>query len=554
MKRAKYVFCVLAATLLTVLPALAAEEKEGLVQENIHVELIQDGSFLGEANIPNLMQPFGHALEDQLYERLYQGLKAKETSINIEDMELPFDENGEAIFDSVYAKVVNDHPELYYVTGGCTTYGYPDGSYTTIEPYYNDLLQTDEAEFYDAVAEALSVVDTSMSDLEKALALHDYLVLHVAYNWQVAGGVSIETGDPAYTAYGALVNGDAVCQGYALAYKLLLNECGITCTTVTSKQLNHMWNAVQLAGDPNWYYVDVTWDDPVNDKYGRCMHNNFLLSEDGLKATGHKKEGLATDWSFNPSNDASVTYESGWVFNDVDTALYRWNGYYYIKNQRETNDKGSYLTGSTLYYCNTLNLTSGEKTVYCFGGLNMGIVSAVWVDNKVYGLEYFDQKVVCVELVHKDAKTVWTGDEQSGNGYNYGLLYNAKEGALEIWSDLSRTNGTRTQKDAVLIENYPSDWDQVSKDTTALAGARWKDDTSLQMGVVYGGSGDIPALWAAFYDNGEMTGISRVDTSALTRGLNILELSAPAERTKEVRLFLLSAGSWTPCGEKVTVP
>ena len=553
MKRLKYLLCILAVALLTIIPALAAEGEDTLVREYVHVELFQDGSLSGEVSIPNQVQLFADSLEDRLYERLYQGLKDKQESINVEDIGFPFSDTEKATFKSIYVKVVNDHPELYYLTQGFEAYGYPDGCYAYVNPTYNDLLQADAAAFDEAVAEALSVVDESMSDLEKALALHDYLALHVAYNWETAAGTSLGIENPVYSAYGALVNRDAVCQGYALAYKLLLDKCGIRTTVVTSSQLKHMWNAVQMENDPNWYYVDVTWDDPVDDKYGYCGHDNFLLSEDGLKATGHMKEGYATDWSFNPSNDTSTKYENGWAFNGVDTALYRWeDNYYYIRNIIEATDDKLYLTGCALYCGDTLEETSNPEVIYELQG--DGISSAVWMDGKVYALEYFDQEVICVELGSKTAQTVWTGDPQGEYAYNYGLLYNAQRDSVEIWSDLSRINGSRSMQDSFAINHYPSDWDQVSKETTALAGARWKDESTLQIGVVYVSSDDRPTLWAATYHNGRMTGVNQVDTSELTNGLNILELSVPSGEGFDTRLFLLSKNSCIPVGNMVTVP
>ena len=265
------------------------------------------------------------------------------------------------------------------------------------------------------------------------------------------------------------------------------------------------------------------------------------------------KEGYATDWSFNPPNDTSRKYENGWAFNGVDTALYRWeDNYYYIRNIIEATDDKLNLTGCALYCGDTLEETSNPEVIYELQG--DGISSAVWMDGKVYALEYFDQEVICVELGSKTAQTVWTGNPQGEYAYNYGLLYNAQRDSVEIWSDLSRINGSRSMQDSFAINHYPSDWDQVSKETTALAGARWKDESTLQIGVVYVSSDDKPTLWAATYHNGRMTGVNQVDTSELTNGLNILELRVPSGKSFDTRLFLLSKNSCIPVGNMVTVP
>ena len=53
-----------------------------------------------------------------------------------------------------------------------------------------------------------------------------------------------------YTAYAAMINKTAVCQGYAsLLYRLLL-ECGVDCRVVTGygNGGRHAWNIVEVDG------------------------------------------------------------------------------------------------------------------------------------------------------------------------------------------------------------------------------------------------------------------------------------------------------------------
>ena len=69
------------------------------------------------------------------------------------------------------------------------------------------------------------------------------------------------------TAYGALVNGKAICGGYAKAFKAVLDRLnipcvciqGYSCSSASSSYVAHMWNAVKLEGQ--WYAVDPTWND-----------------------------------------------------------------------------------------------------------------------------------------------------------------------------------------------------------------------------------------------------------------------------------------------------
>ena len=169
-------------------------------------------------------------------------------------------------------------------------------------------------ELLDAANELLCSIRRakSLSDLEKALLVHDALAATCEY------GMDNDTGDIRFTAYGALVNRKAVCQGYAEAYAYLMTQLGITCGLCRSDILNHAWNIIEIDGEE--YHVDVTWDDPVYDVSGRSRHVNFLRSTEGLISTGHgggdtgiMKDVLSLLRGETPSSsvcDVRVSYEN----------------------------------------------------------------------------------------------------------------------------------------------------------------------------------------------------------------------------------------------------
>lgn len=83
------------------------------------------------------------------------------------------------------------------------------------------------------------------SDYEKALAIYSYVCKNVNYDLayeQVPAGT--QDYNDLYSAYGALVNNKAVCQGFALAMYRLLLEAGIENQLIADN--NHIWNAVKL--------------------------------------------------------------------------------------------------------------------------------------------------------------------------------------------------------------------------------------------------------------------------------------------------------------------
>lgn len=60
-------------------------------------------------------------------------------------------------------------------------------------------------------------------------------------------------------AYGCLVSGKSVCEGYALGAAACYNKLGIANTFAYSRKLNHVWNKVKIKG--RWYHVDSCWND-----------------------------------------------------------------------------------------------------------------------------------------------------------------------------------------------------------------------------------------------------------------------------------------------------
>ncbi len=99
------------------------------------------------------------------------------------------------------------------------------------------------------------------SDYQKAKVIYDYVTSHVIYDYDNVGNQEYTL---QYSAYGALNNGKAVCQGYAnLLYRMLL-VAGVDNRIVVGTANNgvsagaHAWNAVCIDG--TYYFVDATWD------------------------------------------------------------------------------------------------------------------------------------------------------------------------------------------------------------------------------------------------------------------------------------------------------
>ena len=95
------------------------------------------------------------------------------------------------------------------------------------------------------------------SEQEKVYKIYNWIVNNVSYDY---AGLEAGTSKTMYTAYGALVDKKAVCQGFAALFYRMCLDNGIDCRIVTgtSKDENHAWNIVKV-GD-KYYYADPTWD------------------------------------------------------------------------------------------------------------------------------------------------------------------------------------------------------------------------------------------------------------------------------------------------------
>lgn len=129
-----------------------------------------------------------------------------------------------------------------------------------------------------------SVTTEKMSTREKIKAIHDYIINHTSYDENRANEIKNGTTNAAYhtsnTAYGALINGKALCGGYTDAMALFLDKMNVPNYKIASS--SHIWNYVYLDG--KWLHLDLTWDDPVtNTGENRLEHNFFLITTEELE-------------------------------------------------------------------------------------------------------------------------------------------------------------------------------------------------------------------------------------------------------------------------------
>ena len=267
-------------------------------------------------------------LEKSIYTRLYYSVLNGETECVMK--KAPIGEY-EAAIPRVVKAFLFEHPELFYYNSG---YSYtrsssePDAIGTiklrlSEYSFYSD--SDKKQEMISALNERVDVIvkkaSSLTSDYEKVLFVHNEIVNTTVYDTESASSLSgdgmTHEQQMTHTAYGALVNHSAVCDGYSKAFGIILTALDIENLYVTGygKTTAHAWSCVKIGGE--FYYIDLTWDDPsaVNlPTKNNVTYTYFAMTTEQLERTH--------------TIDDHFTYP---VCTATEYSYYRYNGMYLDK-------------------------------------------------------------------------------------------------------------------------------------------------------------------------------------------------------------------------------
>ena len=192
------------------------------------------------------------------------------------------------------------------------------------------------------IAQIVAGVPADGTDFDKLLYLHDYLVRNFAYDYdglktETATGKTVAVRD----AYNFFKGKVGVCQAYMLALIALCDEVGIPCLPVTSDEMSHAWNLVQLDGE--WYHVDITWDDAGGEQSAvypsYVSYKYFLLSGEALYESGRRVK-----WQTSRTADDDKYDDALW--REATTGMIKKDGEYFFVAYDEALDKAQIYRGT----------------------------------------------------------------------------------------------------------------------------------------------------------------------------------------------------------------
>lgn len=263
-------------------------------------------------------------LSDEVYNRAENAFQVGGGYIDLSDLSVSVGDNSAAISEINRAWTENCVFRIGDISTAAATY-YPVYSGETLIGanilYRTDYINADgycdiermRADISTAETEfsaALELITGEMTELEKAVVFHDYIVTRTEYAEKTVqpDGV-IDYSPDEYNSVGVFLNGKAVCSGYASAYAALLRASGLEAVVVTSVEMNHDWTMVKIDG--NWYHADCTWDDGENG----IIYDYFLKSDEEFLALEHYGWTVGTDSGYGgygaaaPAADKSGTFD-----------------------------------------------------------------------------------------------------------------------------------------------------------------------------------------------------------------------------------------------------
>lgn len=186
--------------------------------------------------------------------------------------------------DRVFSALLYDNPDLFFLGRKCAVETRFWQTYFSVDYIIEKSALAEMTAKLEAECVAFEKTLTNPADAWLTeLQIHDRIIEKCEY-------LDPNEGLIYSSAYGALVDGNAACEGYSKAAKLLLDRAGIENALVSGESDNgeqsgaHMWNVVNIGG--NFYHLDCTWDDPVSDDDdGLVMYAYFNLSDKMISET-----------------------------------------------------------------------------------------------------------------------------------------------------------------------------------------------------------------------------------------------------------------------------
>lgn len=337
------------------------------------ISLYSAGGYNVENEFSEAFALFGKVVSTQMDNYLYDlpGIKAECNSIKDDTCKsaMTFDLSDYSFYDdddlmTMVISTLADYPELGCLYSKVSYYymGNSNGNRITRilikSPYESSELKEITLDYVNRLKSFINVPlkDSSMSTMEKMLYVHDKIVVQADY---------IDDGTPySHIASNILMKGQGVCQSYAGIFNNAMSMLGIDCIYVMSD--SHAWNAVRIDG--LWYYVDVTWDDPVGVSDRSYTSHQYFLVKKNEFSHSHELENSSNNIYGRILNNMGGAYDNCLVKQTSAKPFWYINGlWYYVSYDKVytwdgIDDKSQLFRG--ISPASNVNLVAGDMKLY----------------------------------------------------------------------------------------------------------------------------------------------------------------------------------------------
>lgn len=236
------------------------------------------------------------------------------------------------------------------------------------------------------------VITPNMTQEEQIRAIHDWIVKNTKY----------DTNYKQHNAHETLNDHLAVCSGYSDLFNAFMDLLGIPCKVIEGTSTNnsgqtgdHAWNAVKL-NDGYWYYVDVTYDDPLyngrsdyTDGYN-LRYDYFLISKSTINKNHKTSTSLSpeakTDYDRSIYNNLALEkYKTQYAKNGYNASvIHSYDDFNALLKKATVNTKYAVIIDNTEIKAEILKekinsyrlvLSSGSSITHTTTGTNIEIIS-----------------------------------------------------------------------------------------------------------------------------------------------------------------------------------
>lgn len=251
-----------------------------------------------------------------------------------------------------------------------------------------------------AAEKVISKFDEDTSTYTKILYIHDYILQNTVYD---------ESLNSAHSAYGAMIQGKAVCEGYARAFGYICSKAGIKTVNVAGKGTspsgqteNHMWNKVYY--NKKWYDIDLTWDDPIS-IYTENSNYHYFMCGSKIFSKTHTPEGTSLTYPTSTKDTTKGYYVKKKLVAEDNSSGYKLLASQIIKNAKKGKTTASIqMSDSTSFekFKAYLNNNNNEKVFDMLDAANEKYDSIV-TDGALGIIADKDSRTITLYFIIKDS-------------------------------------------------------------------------------------------------------------------------------------------------------